>query len=111
MTTLDLEPILHSPRLPESAAVLNERLREESALRKRLREELPDDDKVEFINGQVVLGEPSRNSHLVARGALANLLHTFVELHNLGAVRVEKCLCAFPRNVPVTAYEVRRRGE
>ena len=98
MTTLDLEPILHSPRLPEFAAVLNERLREEAERRERFYEEMSDDQKVEFISGQVVLGEPSRNSHLIARGSLANLLHTYVEIHNLGAVRVEKCLCVFPRN-------------
>jgi Uma2 family endonuclease len=59
---------------------------------------MSDDQKVEFIDGDVVLVESSRNAHLIARGKLANVLSTFVELHNRGVVHVEKCLCVFPRN-------------
>ncbi|MFM9963732.1 MAG: Uma2 family endonuclease [Planctomycetaceae bacterium] len=98
MTTLNLEPILHSPRLPDIAAVLNERLRDETARRERFYEEMSDDQKVEFIDGEVVMHSPARNRHLTAKLSLATLLNTFVELHGLGAVRDEKCLCVFPRN-------------
>lgn len=95
MTTLNLEPILHSPRLPDIAAVLNERLRDETARRERFYEEMSDDQKVEFIDGEVVMHSPARNRHLTAKLSLATLLNTFVELHGLGAVRDEKCLCVF----------------
>lgn len=98
MTTLDLEPILHSPRLPDIAAVLNERLRDETERRERFYEEMSDAQKVEFIDGEVVMHSPARNRHLTTQLGLATLLHTFVESHELGAVRVEKCLCIFPRN-------------
>ena len=98
MTTLDLEPILHSPRLPDIAAMFNERLREEAELRERFYEEMSDDQKVEFIDGEVVMHSPARNRHLTTQLGLAKLLDTFVEKNNLGAVRVEKCLCVFPRN-------------
>lgn len=98
MTTLNLEPILHSPRLPDIAAVLNERLRDETARRERFYEEMSDAQKVEFIDGEVVMHSPARNRHLTTQLGLAKLLDTFVEQHNLGAVRVEKCLCIFPRN-------------
>lgn len=98
MTTLNLEPLLHSPRLPDIAAVLNERLREEAERRERFYEEMSDDQKVEFIDGEVVMHSPARNRHLTTQLALATLLNTFVEKHDLGAVRVEKCLCVFPRN-------------
>ena len=98
MTTLDLEPILHSPRLPEIAAVLNARLRDETERRERFYEEMSDAQKVEFIDGEVVMHSPVRNRHLTTQLRLAKLLDTFVEQHNLGAVRVEKCLCIFPRN-------------
>ena len=98
MTTLDLESILHSPRLPDIAAVLNERLRDETERREHFYDEMSDDQKVEFIGGEIVMHSPARNRHLTAQLALAKLIDTFVELHNLGAVRAEKCLCVFPRN-------------
>lgn len=98
MTTLDLEQILHSPRLPDIAAVLNERLRDETERRKRFYEEMSDDQKVEFIDGEVVMHSPARNRHLFAKLKLAKLMDTFVDNHGLGIVRDEKCLCVFPRN-------------
>ncbi len=98
MTTLNLEPILHSPRLPDIAAVLNERLRDETTRRERFYEEMSDDQKAEFIDGEVVMHSPARNRHLTAKLKLAKLMDTFVDRHGLGAVRDEKCLCVFPRN-------------
>ena len=74
MTTLDLESILHSPRLPDIAAVLNERLRDETERRERFYDEMSDDQKVEFIGGEIVMHSPARNRHLTAQLALALLL-------------------------------------
>lgn len=98
MTTLDLEPILHSPRLPDIAAMFNERLRDEAVRRERFYEEMSDAQKVEFIDGEVVMHSPARNRHLFAKLKLAKLMDTFVDKHGLGIVRDEKCLCVFPRN-------------
>ena len=98
MTALDLEPILNSPRLPDIAAVLNERLRDETARREQFYEEMSDDQKVEFIDGEVIMHSPARNRHLAAKLNLTRLLSAFVDLHELGIVRDEKCLCVFPRN-------------
>lgn len=98
MSTLDLTPILKSPRLPEIAAALNDRLRIESELRQRFYDEMTDDQKAEFIDGEVVMHSPARNRHLSAKLNLATLLHSFVRQHQLGKVRDEKCLYVFPRN-------------
>lgn len=98
MTTLDLEPILHSPRLPDIAAMFNERLRDEAVRRERFYEEMSDAQKVEFIDGEVVMHSPARNRHLYAKLNLTRLIGTFVDRHRLGVVRDEKCLCVFPRN-------------
>ena len=98
MTTLDLEPILHSPRLPDIAAMFNERLRDEAVRRERFYEEMSDAQKAEFIDGEVVMHSPARNRHLFAKLKLAKLMDTFVDKHGLGIVRDEKCLCVFPRN-------------
>ena len=98
MTTFNLEPILHSPRLPDIAAVLNERLRDETARRERFYEEMSDAQKVEFIDGEVVMHSPAKNRHLAAKLALTALLHAHVVRHGIGVVWDEKCLCVFPRN-------------
>ena len=96
--TLDLSPILKSPRLPDITATLVNRLRDETERRERFYEEMSDDQKVEFIEGEVIEHSPARNRHLCAKLALATLLNTFAQVHKLGEVREEKCLCVFPRN-------------
>jgi Uma2 family endonuclease len=93
-----LAPLLRSPQLPEIVAALQARIREESAARRRFYEEMTEEQKVEFIEGEVVLHSSARNVHLVVRSHIEKLLHTYVAIHGLGAVRGEKCLCVFPRN-------------
>ncbi|KLU03330.1 hypothetical protein RISK_004642 [Rhodopirellula islandica] len=56
------------------------------------------EQKIEFIDGEVVLHSPARNRHLDATLNAAKLIHTFVSRHRLGTVKTEKCLCVFPRN-------------
>ncbi len=56
------------------------------------------DQKIEFIDGEVVLHSPARNRHLDVTGCIYKLLHTSVVIHRLGQVKSEKCLCVFPRN-------------
>ncbi len=98
MNTLDLAPLLNSPCLPDIVATLSDRLRTEAIARTRFRDEMSDDEKVEFIDGEVVMHSPARNRHLRSQFNVAALLDTHVKLHSLGAVRCEKCLCVFPRN-------------
>ena len=98
MNTLDLTPFLKSPRLPDIVATLSDRLNTEFVARQRFYDEMADDEKVEFIDGEIIMHSPARNRHLVAKLKLTTLLSTYVDLHELGAVRDEKCLCVFPRN-------------
>ncbi len=98
MSTIDLTPLLKSPRLPEFAAALNDRLQTETVARERFYDEMTDGEKVEFIEGEVIMHSPARNEHLVVKLNLATLLMTFVRDRGLGEVRDEKCLCIFPRN-------------
>jgi len=93
-----IEPLLHSPLLPEIAETLQSRVREESVRRRKFYEELRDDQKAEFIDGHVVLHSPARDKHIAVRQNLERLLGTYVSLQELGKVRTEKCLCVFPRN-------------
>ena len=98
MSTLDLTPLLKSPRLPEIAAALNDRLRTESLTRQRFYDEMADDEKVEVIDGEIIVHSPARNRHLSAKLNLARLLSIYVDLHGIGKVHDEKCRCVFPRN-------------
>jgi Uma2 family endonuclease len=93
-----IEPLLRSPCLPEIVTALQARIQEEAARRQRFYEEMADDQKAEFIEGQVVLHSPAKNKHLSARQHLEKLLDTYVHVHRLGVVRSEKALCVFPRN-------------
>jgi Uma2 family endonuclease len=93
-----IEPLLHSPCLREIVDALQARVQEESARRHAFYEELRDDQKAEFIEGQMILHSPARNKHLIVRQNLETLLRTYVGVHRLGEVRGEKCLCVFPRN-------------
>jgi len=93
-----IEPLLHSPLLPEIAEALQSRVREESVRRRKFYEELRDDQKAEFIGGHVILHSPARDKHIAVRQNLERLLGTHVSLQELGKVRTEKCLCVFPRN-------------
>ena len=93
-----VEPLMHSPLLTEIVETLQSRVREETVRRRRFYEELRDDQKAEFIDGQVIVHSPARAKHLTVRQHLERLLGTYVSMRSLGQVHGEKCLCVFPRN-------------
>jgi Uma2 family endonuclease len=100
MTSLEMlvEPLRHSPQLVEAVALLSRQIEEECARRNRFYEEMTPEEKIEFIDGEVVLHSPARNRHLDATSMLSRLIGTFVSLKGLGTLKIEKCLCVFPRN-------------
>ena len=93
-----LEPLLQSPQLPEYVNSLNRLLALERQRRQKFYEELTEDGKFEFINGQVVMHSPAKRKHINVTKNLSRLLSTFVEERELGEVYSEKALCVFPRN-------------
>lgn len=93
-----VEQLLDSPSLPEIVGELNSRLAKESARREKFYQELTEDHKAEFINGEVILHSPNKVRHLEVRDNCHTLLQTFVRLRGLGFVAGEKALCVFPRN-------------
>ena len=100
MTSVEtlIEPLRHSPQLLEAVALLSRQIDEERTRRHRFYEEMTPEEKVEFIDGEVVMHSPARNRHLDATSLLMNLISNYVRLHALGTVKTEKCLCVFPRN-------------
>jgi len=90
--------LLHSPRLPEYAELIRQRLADEQTRREQFYSEMTDEFKTEFISGEVIMHSPARNRHLVASGHLFGLLHSWVSSSRIGLVHVEKALCVFNRN-------------
>lgn len=93
-----LEELLHSPRLPEYAEIIQRRLADEQTRRERFYSEMTDEFKTEFISGEVVMHSPPRNRHLMASAHLFVLLHSWVAARHLGLVHAEKALRVFNRN-------------
>jgi Uma2 family endonuclease len=93
-----IEGMLHSPLLPEIVETLQRRVSDEAERRGEFYRQLRDDEKSEFIDGQVIVHSPARAKHLAVRKCLEKLLDTHVSLRGLGLVYGEKCLCVFPRN-------------
>jgi Uma2 family endonuclease len=79
-------------------ALLSRQIEEERARRNRFYEEMTPEEKIEFIDGEVVLHSPARSRHLDATAMLSRLIGTWVSLKGLGTLKIEKCLCVFPRN-------------
>jgi len=71
-----LAPLRHSPQLVEVVDVLQHQLDEEKIRRRRFYEEMAPEQKIEFIDGDVVLHSPARNKHLDATKHILKLLDT-----------------------------------
>jgi Uma2 family endonuclease len=73
-------------------------LRAEADRRERFYRELRDDQKAEFINGEVIVQSPAKVKHLNATKHLLTVLSSYVEKHGLGTVFSEKALICLSRN-------------
>lgn len=95
----ELQTILKSPRLPDYADIIVHRLREEAARRVKFYQNMTDELKMEFIEGEVVMHSPARDWHLETKMLLMTALDLHVRFRGVpGKLRDEKCLCVFPRN-------------
>jgi len=56
------------------------------------------EEKVEFINGEIIINSPAMKRHCDATKLLAGLLDFYVRKHNLGFVGVEKIMISLTRN-------------
>ena len=90
--------LVHSPRLRLLVTAAEDLLTAEAAARERFREALPDNEKAEFINGEVVAAMPARFQHGQVVRLLLRILDSFVRLRGLGVVGVEKMMIALTRN-------------
>ena len=93
-----LEKLIDSPKLPFYSQYIQSVLSKESIARERFYEELEEDVKAEFINGEVVVHSPVKLEHNMAGNHLFKLLDTYVQFHGLGVAGYEKMLVCLTRN-------------
>lgn len=73
-------------------------LEDERLRRERFRDEVREDQKAEFINGEVVMHSPAKVWHSDASGAIFQILAAYSIEKNLGRVFHEKTMVALTRN-------------
>lgn len=93
-----LDALLQSPRLSLYAQRIDDLLAEEAQRRADFWETMREDQKVEFINGEVVVHSPVKLRHNTVAKNLMVLLDTYVKRHKLGYVGYEKLLVSLTRN-------------
>ena len=80
--------------MQEIQAVLNE----ERKKREAFYNDITDEFKFEFINGEIVMHSPVKKMHNEATGLLFHLLDLYVRRNKLGFVGIEKIMTALTRN-------------
>jgi Uma2 family endonuclease len=93
-----LEAVLDRPEAPHIVARLQSRLEAERRRREQFYADIDDDEKAEFINGEIVIHSPVKKEHTEVVGALYKVLDVFVRLAKMGFVGYEKVLTALTRN-------------
>jgi Uma2 family endonuclease len=93
-----LEKLLESPKLNLFYAQLHRIVDEEQVRREHFYATLREDEKSEFINGEVIAHSPVKLRHNLASKYLLVLLDAYVRKHGLGLVGHEKILVALTRN-------------
>lgn len=97
MDTL-LTPLLQSPKLPHYVRELTDYWQAEKEKREAFYRDLRDDEKAEFINGEVIQHLPARLKHTLTIENLGNTLSAFVRKNKLGIIVREKALVRLTRN-------------
>lgn len=90
--------LLESPKAPQIIQQVQAILNDENTRRRAFYEWMDDDMKAEFINGEIVVHSPALEKHNAAVLRLGMLLSAFVDINELGIVRVEKALVELTRN-------------
>ena len=93
-----LQQLLRYPRLPEVVRRLQAIARAEARKRRYFYEVVTEQQKAEFINGEIIVHSPVKYQHNQASFRLATLLSAYVQRHNLGTVGHEKLLITLTRN-------------
>jgi Uma2 family endonuclease len=93
-----LEQILKSPLLNEYSKIIRQKVETEEQKRIRFYNQITEQEKAEFIEGEIICHSPVKIEHNIAGKLLLILLQTYVSIKKLGFVGYEKILVKLTRN-------------
>lgn len=94
-----VDELMQSPDAPIIASELQQRLRKEQEKRQAFYDSLSaEENKVEFINGEIVIQSPVKRQHGLISGNIYSMVKTFVIKNGLGEVFFEKAMIRLTRN-------------
>ncbi len=93
-----IEHLMRSPRLPQVTQQLQAILEAERQARQRFYDQVTEEQKAEFINGEIIVQTPVKWRHSRASEHLFALLQAYVQKHALGYVGHAKLLISLTCN-------------
>jgi Uma2 family endonuclease len=93
-----LEQLVHSPKLGLYLQKIHDILSDEQRKREEFYRTMTEGQKVEFINGEIIMHSPVRLEHNLIAKQLLVLLDAYVKIKDMGYVGYEKILIALTRN-------------
>jgi Uma2 family endonuclease len=94
----EVENILKSPQAYQIIQEVQAILHQEEAKRRKFHNDITEEIKAEFINGEVIVHSPVKKRHNEVTGRLYLLMKVFVQKHQLGFVGIEKIMIRLLRN-------------
>lgn len=93
-----LDKIMDLPDAPDLVRRVADKLNDETQRRHKFYNDIDEQMKIEFINGDIITHSPVRREHNEATGLLYKLVDTYVRKNKLGFVGFEKIMTTFTRN-------------
>lgn len=97
MPTL-LEQLLDVPHVRLVIERLESELEAEADARAAFYDWVSEDQKAEFINGEIIVHSPDASKHIRISGFIVRLLATYADVHGVGEVMFEKAMIRLTRN-------------
>ena len=79
--------ILSLPSAPILLEEINAKLKEEQTKREQFYNDITENEKAEFINGEIIIHSPVKKEHNDVTGSLYQLLNPYVKKNKLGYIR------------------------
>jgi Uma2 family endonuclease len=93
-----IEKILTQPNAPLILKELSERMTTEHSRRLEFYAWVDENNKAEFINGQIIIHSPVKRKHWKVTDLFSSVLSIYTRIKNLGVVGTEKVMIALTRN-------------
>lgn len=98
MTSTTFKHLIDLPSLPTLVNDLQHYLDEERTRRQKFYEWIEDDQKAEFIQGEIILNSPETNEHSDVVGHLHSTTSIYADICKLGKVKAQTTMISLTRN-------------